>query len=140
MRELSELDQRILSELDEAGREDVPTMMLTTMAGTGEPKEVHVFKSALERLVLKGLVRMSIDADPSQKLRALSELESLAVVAALSEHFQFDAGRANWRDTRHVGPPFCEPFPFIVATEDGKNLALKVLQQRGYKWWAATKR
>jgi hypothetical protein len=135
MLDLPELDQRILSELEEAGQEVVPTMMLTTMSMKGEPSEIATFTSALDRLVTMGFVRMSIDKEDSQRLRALSEVDSLSVVATLNQHLHFDSDRGIWQDARHIGPPYGEPFPFIVCTALGKRVALKLLQQRGYQWW-----
>ena len=78
---------------------------------------------------------MSIDKVKSQELHALSEVNSLLVVATLSQYLYFDRDLGSWQDMRHVGPPYGEPFPYIVSTPTGKKLALSILQQRGYQWW-----
>ena len=50
MSELTELEQRILSELEEAGQEDIDTLINTCMAVKGELSEIDETKSALNTL------------------------------------------------------------------------------------------
>ena len=73
MSELSELEMRVLSELEEAGEEDVVTMMMTVMPPTGQASEVDDMQRALESLVRADLVRMSMDRDTTGRLKALSK-------------------------------------------------------------------
>jgi hypothetical protein len=136
---LSELEFRILSELEEAGAEDVVTMMVTVMQPTGDVGEVHDMQRALENLVQVDFVRMSMDRDASKRLRRLSKAESLDVIADLQSGLRFDGDQRSWKDTRHTGPPYGSPFPYIVATEIGKEKAFEILDERGYQWWRAKK-
>ena len=54
---------RILAELEEAGEEDVPTLMNTVLKPAGDNSEVEMMRRALENLVRADLVRMSVDLD-----------------------------------------------------------------------------
>ena len=139
MPSLSELEMRILSELEEAGEEDVVTMMITVTEPTGDVSEVHDMQQALRRLVDADLVRMSMDREASGQLRDLPKDESLDVIADLQSGLRFDSDRKYWKDTRHTGPPYGFPFPYIVATEVGKEKALEILDSRGYQWWRPKK-
>jgi hypothetical protein len=137
MSELSELEMRVLSELEEAGEEDVVTMMMTVMPPTGQASEVDDMQRALESLVRADLVRMSMDRDTTGRLKALSKDESLSAIADLKSQLRFMG--ENWVDTRYSGPPFGDPFPYIVDTEAGREKALQILEQRGYQWWRRRK-
>jgi hypothetical protein len=137
MSELSELEMRVLSELEEAGEEDVVTMMMTVMPPTGQASEVDDMQRALESLVRADLVRMSMDRDTTGRLKALSKDESLSAIADLKSQLRFMG--ENWVDTRYSGPPFGDPFPYIVDTEAGKEKAFQILEQRGYQWWRRRK-
>jgi hypothetical protein len=135
MPELSELEMRILSELEEAGEEDVVTMMLTVAEPTGERRDVEEMQSALESLVRLDLIRMSMDRDASGRLRDLSRTDSLEVVADLRSRLRFDSTKATWVIAQCSGPPFGDAFPYIVNTKAGKREGFEILNQRGYQWW-----
>jgi hypothetical protein len=137
MSELSELEMRVLSELEEAGEEDVVTMMMTITPPTGDASELDDMQRTLESLVRADLVRMSMDRDATGRLKALSTDESLSAIADLKSHLRF-VGK-NWVDIRNSGPPFGDPFPYIVDTEAGREKAFQILEQRGYQWWRLKK-
>jgi hypothetical protein len=135
MSTLSELEMRILSELEEAGEEDVVTMINTVMECTGDVSEVRELQSALENLVRADFVRMSIDQDSSKRLRALTKEESLMVIAELQSHLRFKSSDGHWTDERHTGPPYDWPYPYIVNTDSGREKGFEILDERGYQWW-----
>ena len=135
MYELSELEMRILSELEEAGEEDIVTMMLTVAEPTGDRRDVEEMQSALDSLVRLDLVRMSMDRDTSGRLRDLSRADSLEVIADLKSRLRFDSKKAIWVNAQRSGPPFDDPFPYIVNTKAGKEKGFEILDERGYQWW-----
>lgn len=135
MSELSELEMRVLSELEEAGQEDIITMMVTVLEPTGHARDIEGMQSALENLVRRDLIRMSMDRDPSGRLRDLSQEESLKVVAGLKSYVHFNREKAIWVNAQQSGPPFGDPFPYIVDTASGKKMAFEILDERGYQWW-----
>ena len=139
MSRLSELEMRVLSELEEAGEENVAAMLNTVMHPIGDPSELADMQQALENLVRADLVRMSMDRDPTGRLRDLSVDESLDVIADLTSGLRFNSATMYWADTRHSGPPFGDPFPYIVNTDTGKEKGFEVLDERGDQWWRPKK-
>src|SRR5437016_4876766 len=121
MTPLSELEMRVLSELEEAGEENISAMMNTVIQPRGEASELLEMQRALMSLVQADLVRMSMDRDASRRLRDLSKHESLEVIADLPSGLRFNRERMLWTDTRHSGPPYGDPFPYIVNTKSGKE-------------------
>ena len=135
MSALSELEMRILSELEEAGQEDVLTLMVTVMKPVGEVREVEQMCDALSNLVRAGLVRMSTDRDAGLALRELPEDELLVVIAQLPPNLRFQTDGGYWADIRRTGRPFEDTFPYVLGTESGIAKALEILNERGYQWW-----
>jgi hypothetical protein len=136
---LSELEMRIVSELEEAGEEDIVTMMNTVVQPAGDIRELADVQQALENLVRADLIRMSMDRDATGRLRDLSASESLDVIADLNSGLRFKGDKRLWTDTRQSGPPYGFPFPYIVNTASGKKKGFEILEERGYQWWRPKK-
>lgn len=139
MSTLSELEMRILSELEEAGQEDVFTLMVTVMEPVGDASEVEQMCAALESLVSADFVRMSTEHDTVLALRELPKDESLVVIAQLPPNLRFQADGSYWTDIRRTGRPFEDTFPYVLGTETGVAKALEILTERGYQWWRQKK-
>lgn len=136
---LSELEMRILSELEEAGEEDVLTLVVTAMEPVGDANEIEQICEALTNLVRADLARMSVDRDSTRRLRELPQDQSLTAIAELPANLRYDNERGHWTDMRHRGPPYGSPFPYVVGTNSGIARALEILHARGYQWWRAQK-
>ena len=80
-----------------------------------------------------------MDRDSTGRLTDLSADESLDAVADLSSGLRFNSETMYWADARHSGPPFGDPFPYIVNTPTGKAKGLAILEGRGYQWWRPKK-
>lgn len=139
MSTVSELEMRILSELEEAGEEDVLALLVTAMEPIGDANEIEQLCGALNNLVGADLVRMSVDRDATRRLRALTQDESLAVIAELPANLRYNREGRHWIDMRHTGPPYGSPFPYVVGTDSGIVRALEILHERGYQWWRQNK-
>jgi hypothetical protein len=140
MNMLSELQQRILAELEEAGEDDVPTLMNAVMSVTGAPSDIGEFKAALVKLCDREFICMSNkQSKPLGKLACLSLEKTKAEVAKISAFLIFDDARHRWIDGRRVAPPYLTPFPMVVLTENGLNIARQLLDERGYQWWRPIK-
>lgn len=132
---LSELEMRILSELEEAGEENIAAMLNTIIQPIGDASEVASLQQALENLVRADFIRMSTDRDSAGRLRDLSAAGSQGIIANLTSGLHFDSEKMFWANTRHSGPPFGDPFPYIVNTKSGKKKGFEILDERGYQWW-----
>jgi hypothetical protein len=132
---LSELAMRILSVLEEFGHENVAAMLNTIIDSTGVTEEISTYQQALQDLVQADLVRMSIERDRSQRPAQASTNVSLDLIEGISSFLEFDREKKFWRDRRLTGPPFAEPFPYIVYTKAGKKKGIEILTERGYQWW-----
>jgi hypothetical protein len=122
MLNLSELEMRILSELEEAGEENVPTIANTVTNVRGDQLELSEIRSALESLVRADLIRIALDG------RDMNAQESLGVLAVLETHLIFNSEGKHWTGGS-------EPWPDIIATRTGKETAFQILDERGYQWW-----
>jgi hypothetical protein len=135
MSTLSELEMRILSELEEAGEEDVLTLIATVMKPAGAASEVAQVCEALGRLVRAGFVRMSVERDSALQLVTLDEDQSLTVISGLPANLHFEAEGGFWINIRRTGGPYQDTFPYVVGTDIGITRALEILKERGYQWW-----
>jgi len=64
MQRIGEIEQRILSKLEEAGEENVPTLLNTITQWTGHSSEFAQVQKALEKLVKRDLVRTAVQSNP----------------------------------------------------------------------------
>jgi hypothetical protein len=128
MLEIEEVELRILCELQEAGEENVPTLLNTTMPRSGDPSELLQVQRALENLMRADLVRTAIRSNPPSKLQAMSKNDSLAALVDLQLSVGFRQSDQHWTGIR-------DPWLEIVATDAGLGRADEILQQYGYQWW-----
>lgn len=128
MIEVSELEMRILSELEEAGRENIPTIINTVMEVSGEDTERSEIQEALLNLVGADLIRVTLDTRMGEHVEGLSKEGSLTVIKSIGDHLQFKSTEGHW--TGGV-----RPWPEIASTEAGREKAFEILDERGYQWW-----
>lgn len=135
MKRFSELEMRILCELEEAGEETPAGILNTVATSTGQDKELADYLEALINLIQLGMVGMAFERDRSRKLAAGTTAHALTSVGLLKSNLRFDSSRRIWVDNRTGGPPFEELFPYIIDTEAGRTAAQEILTERGYQWW-----
>jgi hypothetical protein len=138
---LSELEQRILSELEEAWAEQVTTIANAVFPPNGAPAEIDENTKALANLVNADLVKMSVDFDDAKKLRPLSKEESLEVINSVPSEFELARAGGNWAWKKFRLPlkPCEVQIPEILATQTGLVKAREILEERGYQWWRQKK-
>jgi hypothetical protein len=132
MKDLEEIKQRVLSEVEEAGAEGVTCLMNTVLPKTGDEHELSVFMVALDKLVTEGLVFMAhvLDDRGRRWSKGLSEDESRADIRALSQSLRFCSEGAFWTADDETLPE-----REVVLTDAGRAKAEKILEDRGYQWW-----
>lgn len=135
MNELSELELRILSVLEELGSENVPAMMNTIFTPNNNSDQVEQIQTAISRLLKASLVEIQMVSTPTG-IVPLSKEAAVTEISELRKHLSFvEAGR-HWTDERMKGPPFFQiPVPEINRTNAGLQRGIEVLQTRGYQWW-----
>ena len=132
MIEIDELGRRILSELQEAGEENIAAMINTIIDPTGNADEVNSMEEALDSLVRAGLVRVALSTDPTKKLVPLSADESLAISAKIGTLLRFRTSDSHWTWSQDLKA-------HMVVTATGRARADEVLEQYGYQWWRPKK-
>jgi len=127
MLDQSELQDRLLSELGEAGEENIPTLANTVFAGAENFDEQRAgMRDALGSLMHAGLVRVALEGQAG--LDELSKARSRNIIEQLEVHLVVRPDVLAW-----TGGP--RPWPEIVTTANGKVRAHAVLESRGYQWW-----
>jgi hypothetical protein len=136
MLQLSELEMRILAELEEAGQGDVPTVMNVVFLPNRSPEDLDSYLSGLRILVEQDLVRLSTSLGPGRRLSRLSISESLLIINDQINRLKFDFDLSYWVDTQSAKRPQELTFPFIVITSSGRKKSHEIMSERGYQWWA----
>jgi hypothetical protein len=128
MIDIDEMRQRVLSELEEFGEEDVASLANKAADGEGDEGELQCFREALERLIADDLVLMAPEHQLGKALVELDKEQSLQLLAETLKLFRFDKSDLLWMIDPHV-------YNYVVVTETGMAAAVKILRERGYEWW-----
>ena len=131
MIDIEEIAARTLSELEEAGEENIPTILNTIFAPTGEAWEKDGLIEAVNVLITQGLARMAFERDESGRLVDASREESIDILDGISKTLSFDVERSLWTDQDILS----EDYPDLVVTDAGWEKSRKILEERGYQWW-----
>lgn len=128
MIEINEMEGRILSELQEAGEENMAAMINTIIDPMGDMVELVQMRQALDNLVRSGLAKIALGRDATRKLAPLSVEQSLEVVSKIDSFLRFRTSDSHWTWSG-------ESKPHIVVTAEGRSRADEILDQRGHQWW-----
>lgn len=129
MVESEELLHRVLSELEEAGEEELCTLLNTVIDASGSSDEIDIFKKAMADLVSSGLVEIELDNGRAGNKQVLQLAASLERIADLSMSLKFYPEERIWN--------WCSDLPRLnlFVTETGWARAREILDERGYQWW-----
>ncbi|ADJ22921.1 hypothetical protein Hden_1107 [Hyphomicrobium denitrificans ATCC 51888] len=125
---MREFEKRILSELEEAGQENFPTLLNTIVTPTGNASERNEFQTALTNLLQNGFIKIGLERDANRRLKNMSDEDSFALLTRITEHLVFKTQSGHWTGG-------ARPWPEVVYTEMGKVEGRKILQEFGYQWW-----
>ena len=129
----NELVMRILSELEEAGAENISSTMNTVLDITGTHQDIESFQEALATLIRDGFANIGYAAGTLGKIEAISEEAALATARALPEFLSFNNSQNLWIWDEE------RPLAEIVATTEGITRAREILDERGFQWWREVK-
>ena len=137
MTELTEVEQRVLAELEEVWEQNIYTMLNTIIEPKGDPGEVEALQEALKGLVKRGFVTVGFEEFSPRNQAKLDKQAALELVSHLGDWFRFDAGTSFWTlskgDFREVR------YPVIFSTAEAREKAFQILDERGYQWWRPKK-
>jgi hypothetical protein len=139
--DLSELQLRILAELEEAGLENIPTLAITVTDVEGVPVDWAPMKDALTKLINTDLVHVSLDNSHANRIRTLKSGAQLADIAR--------RGSRPWAMSKEdslaimtevdaaliADPEYDKSWFDILVTDAGGEMSGRILDRRGYQWW-----
>jgi hypothetical protein len=137
MVELTEMEQRVLAELEEVWEQNIFTMLNTIVDPSGDAQEIAVFQQALEGLIEHGYVVMGLERFSPREQTKLEKQAALELVSKLADWFRFDAATSYW--TLSKGDFRKEPYPVVFSTTEARDIAFQILDERGYQWWRQKK-
>ena len=127
--ETEELASRVLSNLYEAGAENVSSTLNTVIEPTGSDEEPRAMAAALASLLAAELIYLTRGGvRPGRNVRVDSR-EAQRITSELSAVLSFNADRKLWIWDDAV------PMIELAVTEAGDEEAFRVLDERGYQWW-----
>ncbi len=133
--EISELDMRILAELEEAGECDALSMLNTIIKPDGGSEELRNYQLAIANILEKDLIEIHMESIPTGSV-PLTKSAALLEVASLSKSYAFSRSENQWTDVREKGPPYFQtPLPRLILTDIGNAKSIELLEVRGYQWW-----
>ncbi len=137
MTDLTEMEQRVLAELEEFWEENVFAMLNTIIDPTGDAHEVVLLQQALQDLVGRDDIIMGLEGFAPRNPEELGKSASLELLSSLGDWFRFDAADPHW--TLSKGDIKKERVPVIYSTVAGRKKAVEILRRRGYQWWRPKK-
>lgn len=137
MTPFTEMEQRVIAELEEVWEQNIFSMLNTIVDPSGDPGEVGMLQEALKSLVERGFVAMGLEEFSPREQTKLDKQAALELVSRLGEWFRFDAETSFWTlskgDFREVR------YPVILSTAETREKAFQILDSRGYQWWRLKK-
>ena len=128
MRELTELQTRILPALEEAGEDDLSALVNTVGGGHGAGEEIRAVSSALSGLIEGGMLEIArFRNKDTLRWTPLPMEESLALLSNLESFMRWSASERLWR--WHSDIPRAE----VLLTDAGIAAARRILAEQGWR-------
>ncbi len=135
---LFEMQERLLSELEEAGQDNVCALLNTVLHqrdDIGLPGYLPMLIKSVCGLIRDDFVRVGHAPNGFGRLVDLSAHESIAVMTDVRERLTFSQSLGRWSTSLHH-----DRSPELVLTSHGYIRARMILSRRGYQWWVPIKR
>lgn len=130
-----EFRERILATLEEAGEENIPTLMNTLAGSPDATWNVRVVQGILSDLLHDGLVTLAAQAAYGQRLTDLQLDAAKDEIVHIADWLHYDSARGYWLDGRITGRPYSDSYPNVRLTAAGRRESVRILSERGYEWW-----
>jgi hypothetical protein len=132
-----EYEQRILSELVEAGAENICCLINTVFERNGTAAHVAVMRKALVDLLEKGFIEIAVEPDDRRRPIGLSNPDASAIITSIPDELVWKADDKHWTwRSKRTEPPFLGwDIPEVVITDPGREKAQQILLKRGEHWW-----
>ena len=133
MMNYDELEQRVLSELEESSERDIVHLINITSPADGTSVEIDALSKALRALLGNGDISVAMQTFIPRSLTSLTAEAATALLADLGQLLKYGDYGSYWHyatlDVRR------DEYPTILATENGLEKARIILRARGYQWW-----
>ena len=133
MTDVSEIEQRILSEMEELRFDNIFSIINTVIDPTGYTVEIAEFADALRHLISQNFIDVRIEGFSPRDPELLTPHKLQELLTSFSDWFRFDSRRSLW--TLKVGDLKTTRIPVIVVTPKGLLEARRLLAAQGYQWW-----
>ena len=130
---LTELEQRILAVLEEAGENNSYSVLNTIIDGSGDEGELVQYVAALTSLISSGALVLGWYYYEPLSREWLSREKSLEIASGLSDLFVFDKGTQLW--SQKGGWIGAKSRPVMLASRAARKIGGDLLDERGYMWW-----
>jgi hypothetical protein len=127
MTSLNKLERDILATLEEAGEDDLASLLNTVREGHGSSDEINAFRIAVTHLIKDDFLEIARFRDKiSQHWNSVPKPESVALAAGLASLLHWSAGNQLWNF------PDGSPRLQVVLTDAGLVAAREILSQDGW--------
>lgn len=137
MLSVPEVEQRILSLLDEFVSDNVCAMLNSVLAPDRDETAVGLYQEALRVLLANGQIQISLERNSARRYVALAEREALAIIDRVPDELipGVYQNQWGWRTSKPLHGPYDVSIPEIVVTAAGMSEAKRVIKERGERWW-----
>ena len=132
MNELSELEQRILSELEEFGERDIVPLINVALTTSGSDRDIEALTEALSQLLRRGLIEIGFETFRPRNFDQAAGDAADGLIRDLGRWLRYGEHGPYWH---YKQPMTVSPSPAVVATAPGRQEARSILARRGYQWW-----
>lgn len=132
-----EIEQRILSLLDEFVSDNICALLNTVVTRDGDVDVIAPYQQALRNLLVKDMIIVSIDRSETTDYVALSVAAAMRIIDGIPDELlpRKHKMQWGWKSRKKSEKPYDVALPEIIATDTGLTEAKRVVQERGERWW-----
>jgi hypothetical protein len=125
--QLTRIERRILALLEEAGEENIATLLHTVAFSSGNDRDVQILITAVSRLNNAGYVEIGTSSnDATEPQTAADARDSRMLLNTVAQAFKWNPALNSWEWIS------VSPVPQIFLTRSGLEVAQDILEVEGY--------